>query len=104
MGCYLEKWYLNLCCFLFRVLNFQLADAIHAKVVWVVHMGCILHQSYYWKTEGNTKDILSHYKYTLTPTYISFIFRGGVFFSRGDNVYVIMDPAGIACSFDNSAK
>ena len=68
VGCYLEKWYLNLCCFLFRVLNFQLADAIHAKVVWVVHMGCILHQSYYWKTEGNTKDI---YKcHTFSPILI----------------------------------
>ena len=45
--CYLEKWYLNFSCFFFRVLNFQpVVDAIHAKLVWLVHMGCILHQSY----------------------------------------------------------
>ena len=29
----------------FRVLNVQLAaDARHSKLVWLVHMGCILHQ------------------------------------------------------------
>ena len=32
----------------------------------------VIHFRQYWS--------LSHYKYTLTPTYISFIFRGGVFF------------------------
>jgi hypothetical protein len=31
----------------FRVLNVQLAaDAGHSKLVWLVHMGCILHQCY----------------------------------------------------------
>ena len=34
----------------------------------------VIHFCQYWS--------LSHYKYTLTPTYISFIFRGGIFFSE----------------------
>jgi len=83
-----------------------------ANLVWVMHMGCILHLSYYGKTEGNTKAIYKCHAFLPIPKPITYtlallifsLFSEVDFFFIGDNIYVIMDPAGIACSFHNSAK
>jgi len=124
-----SAFFISVC---FRVLNVQLAvDARHSKLVWLVHMGCILHQRTAEGVRGitevftdltmypqilnstillfNNSTTLSVYRDTQYIFFFTFSFqKGGVSPEcvRIDDGWqsVGMDPVGIACLTDNSAK
>lgn len=43
------------------------ADAMHAKLLWLVHVGCILHRCYCGRSEGSIEEVDTDL--TLFPQY-----------------------------------